>query len=89
MNMKGKKCPYKDIICQEGYCKDCQIYLDFQKGGINAYCIHTNSSRACLAKAIALELPMDSRWWRFMRRWTWIHLKQTLTFLWIVLRWKD
>ena len=36
MNMKGKKCPYKDIICQEGYCKDCQIYLDFQKGGIKS-----------------------------------------------------
>jgi len=33
MNMKGKKCPYKDIICQEGYCHECQIYLNRQKQG--------------------------------------------------------
>jgi len=28
--MKGKPCPYKPILCQEGYCQDCQIYLDYQ-----------------------------------------------------------
>lgn len=26
-NHKGKQCPYENIICQEGYCSDCMIYL--------------------------------------------------------------
>ena len=26
--MKGERCPYKDIICQEGYCDECQIFWD-------------------------------------------------------------
>lgn len=26
-SMKGKPCPYKSIICQEGYCQDCQIFI--------------------------------------------------------------
>jgi len=30
--MKGKTCPYKPILCQEGFCQDCQIYLDRQLG---------------------------------------------------------
>ncbi len=29
---KGQKCPYKDIICQEGYCQDCEIYLEKKRG---------------------------------------------------------
>jgi len=32
-NNKGLMCPFKSIICQEGCCKECQIYLDWQKGG--------------------------------------------------------
>jgi len=32
-NNKGLMCPFKAIVCQEGYCKTCQIYLDWQKGG--------------------------------------------------------
>ena len=30
VNMKGQPCPYKPnmvLICQEGYCNDCEIYL--------------------------------------------------------------
>ncbi len=26
-SMKGQRCPYKPIICQEGHCQDCLIYL--------------------------------------------------------------
>lgn len=29
---KGLTCPFKPILCQEGYCQDCQIYLDYQQG---------------------------------------------------------
>ena len=29
-SMKGHACPYKPITCQEGYCLDCQIYLDYK-----------------------------------------------------------
>ena len=29
-NNKGKDCPYKSITCQEGYCSECQIYLNYQ-----------------------------------------------------------
>ena len=32
-NNKGLMCPFKAIVCQEGGCKTCQIYLDRQKGG--------------------------------------------------------
>jgi hypothetical protein len=27
---KGQGCPYKSITCQEGYCQDCQAYLNFR-----------------------------------------------------------
>ena len=30
-NNKGLACPFKPVLCQEGYCHDCQIYLDWQK----------------------------------------------------------
>lgn len=26
-NNKGKTCPYKDILCQEGYCNGCWIFI--------------------------------------------------------------
>jgi len=32
-NKKGLSCPLKSGICQEGYCEECQIYLDWQKAG--------------------------------------------------------
>ena len=32
-NNKGLTCPYKPILCQEGHCRECQIYLDWQKLG--------------------------------------------------------
>lgn len=27
-SQKGKSCLYKDILCQEGYCSECMIYLE-------------------------------------------------------------
>ena len=27
-NKKGTICPYKPIICQEGYCCECQVHID-------------------------------------------------------------
>jgi len=30
---KGLQCPFQPIICQNGYCEDCQIYLDWQERG--------------------------------------------------------
>ncbi|GAI77461.1 unnamed protein product [marine sediment metagenome] len=31
-NNKGLMCPFKPTtLCQEGYCSECQIYLDWQK----------------------------------------------------------
>ena len=29
---KGQPCQYKPTLCQEGYCKDCQIYADHLNG---------------------------------------------------------
>ena len=26
---KGQECPFKPILCQEGYCANCQIYIDY------------------------------------------------------------
>lgn len=28
-SLKGKACPYRKTTCQEGFCQDCQIYLDY------------------------------------------------------------
>lgn len=30
-NNKGLMCAFKPVVCQEGYCHECQIYLDWQK----------------------------------------------------------
>ncbi len=32
-NNKGLTCPFKGVVCQEGYCEPCQIYHDWQKLG--------------------------------------------------------
>lgn len=32
-NNRGLACPFKWITCQEGYCHQCSIYLDWQKRG--------------------------------------------------------
>lgn len=29
INHKGTDCPYKPILCQEGFCQECQIYKDY------------------------------------------------------------
>jgi len=29
-NHKGETCPYKNLLlCQEGYCNNCQIFIDW------------------------------------------------------------
>ena len=30
-NMKGESCPFDNIICQEGWCENCMIYLKYNK----------------------------------------------------------
>lgn len=35
-NHKGEWCWLKDIFCQEGWCRDCQIYLDWKKDSVKA-----------------------------------------------------
>ena len=36
-NNKGLPCPFRAVLCQEGYCHECQIYLDWlRKNGNNA-----------------------------------------------------
>ena len=30
-NNKGLACPFKPITCQEGFCKECQVYFDRQQ----------------------------------------------------------
>lgn len=30
---KGLPCPFKPIVCEEGYCHQCQTYLDWEKQG--------------------------------------------------------
>ena len=32
-NNKGLACPLRPIICQEGYCCECQIYSDWRMKG--------------------------------------------------------
>ena len=32
-NNKGVPCPFQEVICQEGYCRGCQMYLDRQRQG--------------------------------------------------------
>jgi len=32
-NNEGLTCPFKPLICERGYCHQCQIYLDWQKKG--------------------------------------------------------
>ena len=31
INHKGTDCIYNDMFCQEGYCNECQIAIDFIK----------------------------------------------------------
>ncbi len=30
LSRKGTDCPYKPITCSEGFCRDCQIFQDYQ-----------------------------------------------------------
>lgn len=37
---KGLWCPFKSLFCQEGYCHQCQVYLDWlqKRGEIAVIC---------------------------------------------------
>jgi len=39
-NNKGLWCPFKPIFCQEGYCEECQVYLDWlqERGEVAVIC---------------------------------------------------
>lgn len=37
----------------------------------------------------ALELPRDKRWWIFMSRESWLHLKRSWELWWMVVRRKE
>ncbi len=37
-NNKGLLCPFKLVLCQEGCCHQCRIYLDWQKEDIECEC---------------------------------------------------
>ena len=59
-NNKGLACPFKlqrptPSHCQEGFCSDCQIYLDWQKLGemivICAWCGKVKSRKPKLGRA--------------------------------------
>lgn len=30
-NHKGKRCPYDNILCQEGLCSKCEIYETYRR----------------------------------------------------------
>jgi len=30
-NLKGQACPFKPIVCQEGYCSECEIFITRRK----------------------------------------------------------
>ncbi|GAH69597.1 unnamed protein product, partial [marine sediment metagenome] len=36
-NNIGLACPFTPILCQAGYCTECQIYLDWQERGEIVY----------------------------------------------------
>lgn len=42
-NNKGLWCPFKATVCQEGYCRECQIYLDWQKAKGSQECYETEN----------------------------------------------
>ena len=67
-SMKGKLCPFKPILCQEGWCNDCQIYLDYKghqrtmgrdsvvvgrKDFDDEVCLRCGASRTALREMIA------------------------------------
>jgi len=63
-NNKGLWCPFKAVLCQEGYCAKCQIYLDWQKlGEIIVICAQCgkvksrkpNRGRPVVSRRICLE----------------------------------
>ena len=56
MNMnyhKGYPCVYKAILCQEGYCSDCAIYLEKSQGWVNEETTVKNLRKTKRLKSIA------------------------------------
>jgi len=55
MNMdyqKGYTCVYKLILCQEGYCSDCAIYLEKSQGWVNEETSVKNQRKTKRSKSI-------------------------------------
>jgi hypothetical protein len=56
MNMdyhKGCPCVYKAILCQEGYCSDCAIYLERSQGWVNEETSVKNPRKTKRLKSVA------------------------------------
>ena len=65
MNNKGNSCYYKEIICQEGFCSECQICIDWRPNEEE----YTMSSKDKLIKAVKLlksiKCPESIALWAF------------------------
>ena len=49
---KGRPCPFKVIICQEGYCRQCQIYRDWLGSGVSRAGMENRSRRRAMIKTV-------------------------------------
>ena len=41
---KGVLCPYQPVLCQEGYCHGCQVYLNWRTRGSSS--LNSKASKA-------------------------------------------
>ena len=59
---KGYPCVYETILCQEGYCSNCVIYLEksWIYGWLNEEVRTKNTSKIKISKAILEDL--SSKW---------------------------
>ena len=55
--MKGRPCPYQQIICQEGYCQDYQIYRDRGEGAEMTEA-NRNRGKGCVVKNCPIHLTV-------------------------------
>ena len=63
-NKKGLWCPFKPILCQEGYCHECQIYPDWQRrnSAVTAYAMKGDKERVIESGCDAyLSKPINTR----------------------------
>ena len=53
-NNKGLWCPFKASFCQEGYCPDCQVYLDYQRYQITQVSLDYQGHQITMGKTASL-----------------------------------